>query len=99
MTDESTDISILKQLVLVGWYVTDGDVKTAFLNIVDIRDSTAATIEKEILNFSSENGLPISKLRAFGSDGAAVMVGRMSGAGVRLQAHSTTMIAVHCVNH
>ena len=99
MTDESTDISVLKQLVLVGCYVTDGGVKTAFLHIGNIVDCRAETIEKAILEFLSSNGLSISKLRSFGSDGAAVMVGRVSGVGVRLQAHSPTMIAVHCFNH
>jgi len=36
---------------------------------------------------------------AFGSDGAAVMVGRLSGVGVRLKNNSPKMLAVHCVNH
>ena len=69
------------------------------MHIRDIVDGRAETIEKAIPEFLSSNGLSISKLRSFGSDGAAVMVGRVSGVRVRLQAHSPTMIAVHCVNH
>jgi len=54
LTDDSTDISVLKQLVLVGRYVTDDGVKTAFV------DGRAMTIEKAILDFLSINGLSIS---------------------------------------
>ena len=49
MTDESTDIhvAILKQLVLVGRYLTNSGVKTSFLHIGDIIhvNGTAETIE------------------------------------------------------
>ena len=49
MTDESTDISVLKQLVLVGRYLTDEGMKTSFLCITDISNGTAETIERAIL--------------------------------------------------
>ena len=35
MMDESTDNAILKQLVLVGRYITSSGVKTAYLRIAD----------------------------------------------------------------
>ena len=38
MTDESTDVAVLKQLVLVTRYMTKGDVKTSFLHIRDIQE-------------------------------------------------------------
>ena len=42
MTDESTDISVLKQLVLVARYVLPtGDVTTSFVAIKDLVDGTA----------------------------------------------------------
>ena len=49
MTDESTDIAILKQLVLVGRYLTDSGIKTSFLHIRDIANGTAETIEGAML--------------------------------------------------
>ena len=52
-----------------------------------------------MLKFVSDNGLQIARLCAFGSDGASVMTGRLSGVAVRLMQHSPRMIAVHCVNH
>ena len=51
MTDESTDIAVLKQLVLVGRYLTDEGVKTSFLCITDIPNGTAETIEGSMLKF------------------------------------------------
>ena len=48
MTDESTDIAVLKQLVLVGRYLTDEGLKTSFLCITDIPNGTAKTIEGAI---------------------------------------------------
>lgn len=41
----------------------------------------------------------VTRLCAFGGDGAAVMTGRVSGVAVRLTRHGPKMIAVHCVNH
>lgn len=99
MTDESTDIAVLKQLVLVGRYLTDDGIKTSFLCITDIPNGTAETIEGAMLKFIGEKTLQISRLCAFGSDGASIMTGRLSGVAVRLMRHSPTMIAVHCVNH
>lgn len=49
MTDESTDISVLKQLVLVVCYLLPtGNVTISFLAIDDLPDGTAETIEAAI---------------------------------------------------
>ena len=95
MTDESTDISVLKQLVLVGKYLTRDGVRTSFLTITDIPNGTAETIEGVMLNFMREKGLQIIRL----CDGAAVMTGKWSGVAVRLRSHSPRMISVHCISH
>ena len=54
MTDESTDISVLKQLVIVAKYILpSGKIETSFLHIHvgDIDDGTAETIEGAIVAF------------------------------------------------
>ena len=56
MTDESTDTAILKQLVVVGRYLTDEGVKT-FLCIKDIPNGTAESIEGAMLRFVSDKAL------------------------------------------
>ena len=99
MTEESTDIAVLKQLVLVGRYLTDEGVKASFLCITDIPNDTAETIEGSMLKFVRDKSLQIMRLCAFSSDGASVMTGRLSGVAVRLKRHSPRVIAVHCINH
>eukprot|EP00731_Ephydatia_muelleri_P030129 Em0021g652a len=100
MTDESTDISVLKQLVIVAKYILpSGKIETSFLHIGDIADGTAETIEGAIVAFMETNGLDINKLRSFGSDGCAVMVGRVSGVASRLKVRQPRLVSVHCINH
>ena len=47
----------------------------------------------------SGNGIDISRLRGFGTDGAAVMTGSRNGVATKLRSHSPRMISVHCINH
>ena len=100
MIDESTDISVLKQLVLHGRYVSEaGQPCSTFLRIVDLVDGTAERIEEAIKAYLAEKGLPFSKLMGFGSDGASVMTGRVSGVATRLHKSNQYLVAVHCVAH
>ena len=100
MTDESTDISVLKQLVLVVRYLLPtGDVTTSFLAIDDLPDGTAETIEAAILKITDTKSVDLSKLRGFGSDGAPVMCGSRSGVAKRLTNTFPKLINIHCVNH
>ena len=92
---------VLKQLVLVGKYLTHDGVRTSFLTITDIPYGTAETIEGVMLNFMREKGLQITRLCAFGSDDAAVMTGNRK---VVWCCSATTksqprMISVHCISH
>ena len=100
MTDESTDVAVLKQLVVVARCILpSGVVETMFLDICDIQDGTAGTIEQSLLLCMERYGLDVSNLRGFGSDGAAVMVGRRSGVATRLKARQPRLLSVHCINH
>ena len=55
MIDESTDISVLKQLVLHGRYVSEaGQPCSTFLRIVDLVDGTAERIEEAIKAYLAE---------------------------------------------
>ena len=100
MIDESTDISVLKQLVLHGRYVSEaGQPCSTLLRIVDLVDGTAERIEEAIKAYLAEKGLSFSKLMGFGSDGASVMTGRVSGVATRLHNSNQYLVAVHCVAH
>ena len=99
LTDESTDIAVKKQLVLVARYLVGGVVSIAFINIQDIPDGTADTIVQAILSYLSFKSVDIDKLRGFASDGASVMVGRHNGVAAQLKNCSPSLITIHCVNH
>ena len=51
LADESTDISILQQLVLYGRAVVQGKLKSRFLKIVDLEDGKALTITHAITSY------------------------------------------------
>ena len=99
MTDESTDTSVLKQLALMVRYATGEGIKTSYLNIRDLVNGRAETIESALLQVLRDKSIDVTKLRGFSSDGASVMTGRLTGVATRLKQHTPRMLAVHCANH
>ena len=99
MIDESTDVSVLKQLVVYGRAVVDGKLESHFLGMRDLADGRAMTIERSLLEFLSDNGLEITNMSSFGSDGANVMTGRREGVAARLKRLNSNLISIHCVAH
>lgn len=96
LTDESTDISVTKQLVLVARYQTGKEVRTAFVDIQDIVDGTTSTIVKGIHSFIANRSLDIDRLRGFASDGASVMVGCHNGVATQLKQCCPALVSIHC---
>ena len=79
MIDESTDVAVLKQLVVVACYsLPTGEVETNYMHIGDIPDGTATTIEDAITSYLARKDLDPRFLSGFGSDDANVMVGRIT---------------------
>ena len=98
LCDETTDVSITKQLIIYVRYVLEGDIRVDYLKISDLKDGTAATIE-ELLSVCQFVGINLSKVVGFGCDGASVMVGARNGVATRLKSHNPVMISIHCVAH
>ncbi|XP_070533136.1 zinc finger MYM-type protein 1-like [Ptychodera flava] len=99
MCDESTDISVTKELVLYGRYTDKGVVGSCFLEIIPIKDGTAVTITSAIQHWLEKNKIGIQKVMGFGSDGAACMVGRKGGVATLLAKENPMMISIHCIAH
>ena len=97
LCDESTDIAILKQLVVYVRYIKNGEVVTRFLKIQDLLDGTVVTIETALIDILSKLQIPLEKVAVFGSDGAAVMVGRRNGVATKLKNRIPHLVAVQCV--
>ena len=86
-------------LVLVSRYSASSSKKISYFQVTDISNGTADTIETLLLQVLREKEIDISKLCGFGSDSAAVMVGRRNGVATKLKIHSPRMVSVHCINH
>ena len=76
LIDETTDVSILKQMIIYGRYICKGEAKIRFLGVVELPDGAAVTITDALLQFCGEMELNIQKqLCGLGSDGASVTLG------------------------
>jgi len=76
MLDESTDIAVVKKLLLYSRYTFKGKVHTRFMANLDILNGTAEQIVQSVSHFLETKNLNISNLLGLGSDGASTMVGR-----------------------
>jgi hypothetical protein len=74
LIDESLDISIKEQMVVVVRYVdNNGHIIERFLGIQHVRDATASSLKTTIEALFSKHRLSISRLRGQGYDGASNM--------------------------
>jgi hypothetical protein len=74
LIDESRDISIKEQMVVVVRYVdNNGYIIKCFLGIQHVRDTIASSLKAIIEALFSKHGLSISRLRGQGYYGASNM--------------------------
>ena len=100
LVDETTDVSILKQLIINGRYLVEGEVHSRFLGIVELPDGKAVTITDALLHFCGKMDLDIHRrLFALGSDGASVMLGCWGGVSKLMKDKVPYLIVNHCVAH
>ena len=67
--------------------------------MVDIDDGKASTITQSLLSVLRRCEIPVTSVFGFGSDGAAVMVGRRSGVATQLKEHNPEIVSLHCGAH
>ena len=79
MCDESTDISVSKELILYVCIIACGRVSVHFLKLIQIPDGRAETIENAMISFLDKANIPVSNITSFGSGVANVMLGHVSG--------------------
>ena len=66
------------------------------MKITDLFDGKAQTIKSALVDSKEIN---LRNVMGFGSDGAAVMIGRETGVSTRLKVHNPLMVNIHCVAH
>ena len=91
-----SDSANIKQLVVFVRYVFKRKPYTSFLQMVHLEDGKASTIAQSLLSVLRRCEIPVF---GFGSDGAAVMVGRHSGVAAQLKEHNTEIVSLHCGAH
>lgn len=100
MSDESTDVSNIGQLVMHLRCVKDGVIHTRFGGLVALGERNAAAIQRAMEEKATEWEVDWRKCH-LASDGASVFTGRVNGVIARLvrehdMQHS---ISVHCICH
>ena len=67
--------------------------------MVDLINGMAETIERALLDVLKQANIPKTSIHSFGSDGAAVVTGRVSGVQARLKQHNPEILSLHCGAH
>ncbi|XP_037805541.1 uncharacterized protein LOC119599716 [Lucilia sericata] len=101
LIDESTDVSMKKQLGIVVCYYSESSrcIVNTFLKLVELEDSTASAITKAILLTLNEFNVNLKKFKGLGTDNANAMVGANKGVIAQLKKKNSNIILVPCVCH
>ena len=67
--------------------------------MVNHANADATAISSMLLQELSNNGLDVSKLTGFASDGTSVMTGKRGGVAVLLRQHNPSLINIHYICH
>ena len=83
MTDESTDIACKEELSVCARWLENSKAVEHFLGIVNAHDVHAKAVT--LLQFLSDNEIPLSKIRGLELDGMNTMSGKNTGVQVRIR--------------
>ncbi len=97
--DESTDVSVQKRLILYIKLLNGASAETHFVRNVEVVNGTAETITSKLQEIMESLGIPWKKVVCLSSDGASVMVGRLTGVATRLKEFNPAMMNIHCAGH
>ena len=100
LINETIDIAVISEMVIYARYLdANAHPCTVFLKITELPNGCAETIESALLSYLEEHFIPLSCLVGFGSDGAAVMIGKRSGVANRLKSKQPILTSIHCMAH
>ena len=99
MIDESTNLSVRKNLVIYVNVFHKGNVETLFADLCEMKQCDASALTEAIVQYLNNKNIDVEKISGLGSDGASVMVGQHTGVGARLKELNPFMLSMHCVAH
>ncbi|KAK1903321.1 Zinc finger protein 862 [Dissostichus eleginoides] len=98
--EEKTDVSVSRQLdIHVRHLDKDGYVFNHFLDLVTLEDGKADSVVAAIKSVLQKKELPVDRLYGLGTDGAAVMTGRLNGVAKQLTDSFPKLVSVACAAH
>ncbi|XP_041365566.1 zinc finger protein 862-like [Gigantopelta aegis] len=99
MVDESTDLETEKHLIIYATYVKEGSTCVRYVQLLKLTSCDAVSLTAKIVSFFQGNEIDMKKVFGFGSDGAAVMLGKEGGVATLLKVYSPYLVEMHCVAH
>ena len=102
MGDETRDISNHEQLSIIRSVDLNYDIHEDLIGTVGtvhVPDTTSATLTIVLKDFLVRCVLPLESCRGKAYDGAANMIGRLSGVAQQIQSEQPEAIKVHCLAH
>ncbi|XP_047312759.1 zinc finger MYM-type protein 1-like [Impatiens glandulifera] len=100
LVDEARDASNKEQMAIVLRFVDiDGVLRERFFAIVNVADTTATTLKKEISDVLGRYDLHIHNMRGQGYDGASNMRGSWNGLQALFLKECSCAYYVHCFAH
>ena len=102
--DESTNISLKKQLAVVVRFFCHKEhkVRSQFLCLIDVTQSDATTLTDALTSYFEKNGIPLQNIIGFASDTTNVMFGKTPFSCKSLESKNSTLIhhSAHlCASH
>ncbi|XP_056123007.1 protein FAM200C-like [Rhinichthys klamathensis goyatoka] len=99
--DESTDVSNIAQLSIIGRYVTGDTVREESLVVLPMKDTTRGEdVLKSLMDFAAEKKLPLNKLISVCTDGAPSMLGKHKGfVALLCEQEKRPILNFHCIVH
>ena len=101
LTDDTTYITNQQQCCLLVRYFdnTTGFVKGSFYKVLHLSRATGESIFSAITDAFAKDNIPIQNMIALGTDGAAIMCGRVSGLYATLRELQGSLYSVSCICH
>ena len=98
--DETTDVSVTKQLIVYSRYVVNGDVCSSLISVLELSNDTTPSIVAAVCKLCDDLDLDMhNHLCGLGSDGASVMLGVRGGVSKLLKDKVPFLAAHHCIAH
>ena len=98
MCDETTDVAVVKEVIIYARFLGSDRMCTSFIGTMEVADGTAKTILAALQLLCDREHLDVrNKLVAFGSDGAAVMIGARSSVATLIKEMCPWLISNNCV--